>query len=162
LSSRQVAAPATVLTVCKLQMLDVVNAMAVAPPEEVRADGKSEAAMRPGSEASRKVWANAIRDTDGPAALSLLLLKYAKLLPPTAFKKGFRKWWLADGGLVSEEERKRNVEKELRKLTGDKGDKGDKKEEKVKESKELPPPQADSVHQVLLRLHQLDFGLAYS
>ena len=38
----------------------------------------------------------------------------------------------------------------------------EKEEEKVKEAKILPPPQADSVHQVLLRLHLLDAGLAYA
>ena len=42
------------------------------------------------------------------------------------------------------------------------GKEAEKKEEKVKEAKILPPPQADSVHQVLLRLHLLDAGLAYA
>ena len=115
----------------------------------------------------------AIRDADTPSVLSTLLLKYAKLLPPTAFKKGFRKWWLADGGIQTDEEKKMHVEKELRRLGGEKGSgsrggsggggkEAEKKEEKVKEAKILPPPQADSVHQVLLRLHLLDAGLAYA
>ena len=30
-----------------------------------------------------------------------------------------------------------------------------------KDSKEMPPPQAETAHQVMLRLHMLDAGLIY-
>ena len=114
-------APLPILLRCKLQMVDVFNAMPIAPPEEFRPEDGADASLRPGSDASRQIWAMAIRDADTPSVLSTLLLKYAKLLPPTAFKKGFRKWWLADGGLQTDEEKKMHVEKELRRLGGEKG-----------------------------------------
>ena len=102
-----------------------------------------------------------------------LLLQYAKALPKTAFRKGFRRWWLADGGL---EDTKVKLEKELRKLDAGGADKKSKgvaaaaaekeradkeKADKEKESKENPPAQSDSAHQVLLRLQLLDAGLAF-
>ena len=147
-------APLPLLARCKLQLLDVVNAWPVAPPEDFR--DQRPGSERPGSEASRHVWAAAIREAGDPAALSTLLLKFAKLLPPHAFKKGFRRWWLADGGQADREAEAQAAQPQTR------GEKKDKEEAKpVKESKELPPPQADTVHQVLLRLHLLDGGLAY-
>ena len=144
---------------CKLQMLDVLNALPVPPPDEPE--------MRPGSESARKHWASTLRSVETPQVLSEVLQTYANILPNSAFKKGFRKWWLSDGGL-DESRQKEKVDKELRRLGegggGGKSGRGappEPKEDVKKDSKELPPPQAETVHQVMLRLHTLDAGLVY-
>jgi len=128
--------------------------------------------MRPGSESSRKHWASLVRSAADSATLSEVLLKYVHLLPKTSFRKGFRKWWLADGGVEEAKRAEREAReggggKELRGRPKDREDRkeGERREaepkKESKDSKELPPAQADSAHQVLLRLHLLDAGLAY-
>ena len=137
-----------------------MSALPVPPPEEP--------SLRPGSESARKQWASTLRSAETPQVLSDLLQQYAKLLPRSAFKKGFRKWWLADGGL-DEGKAKEKVDKELRRL-GEVGSSGkpekknadrERKEEEKGSKSELPPPRAESAHQVMLRLHLLDAGLIY-
>ena len=142
-------------------MLDVFTAMPVLPPDEAAEGGLTrDKHMRPGSLAAREYWSGLVRDAESCVALGGVLLSYAHQLPKSAFRKGFRKWWLADGGL---DEGKAKVDKELRKL----GAGGDKEREKrdnkePQKPKELPPAQSDSAHQVHLRLHLLDAGLAYA
>jgi len=172
----------------KLEMLDVFAALPVAPPNEVatpaegepsrtaRVNDESPSALRPGSDESRKRWVDLVATCEDLASLGAVLLQYVKAVPKTAFRKGFRKWWLADGGL---EDAKAKVDKELRKL-GTSGeelkakvekksavDKDKEKErekeklEKAEKENQLPPARSDSVHQVLLRLQLLDAGLTY-
>ena len=91
--------PVPTVARCKLEMLDVLNALPVPPPEE---GGES---LAPGSDGARRQWAALIRDAETPAMLSAILLRYVKQLPPTAFKqgfregeRGFRRWWLHEEG----------------------------------------------------------------
>ena len=149
---------------CKLHMVDVVNALPVPPPDAPD--------LRPGSEAARKHWASMLRSAEAPQALSEVLQTYVRMVPKAAFKKGFRKWWLSDGG-VDEARQRERLDKELRKLGeggggGGGGSRGAKDADKKaddanakKDSKEMPPPQAETAHQVMLRLHMLDAGLIY-
>ena len=94
--------PSCELAYLKLCLLDVFSALAVPPPEDTN--------VRPGSESSRRYWLELVRDAETPSILGDVLLSYAKLVPKTAFRKGFRKWWLADGGL---EDGKARMDKEL-------------------------------------------------
>ena len=119
--------------------------------------------MRPGSEASRRHWATRLREAATPQGVGELLVTYARLLPRTAFKKGFHKWWLSDGGKEEESRaEKEKANKELRRVSGgDKDAKGKDGGKLEQPTKELPPAQAETAHQVLLRLRLLDHGLAY-
>ena len=167
---RDGAASGSAMLMLKLEMLDVFAALPVAPP-------LSEHTARPASDASRRHWVNAVKAASTPDALSSLLLQYVRQVPRTSFRKGFHKWWLVDGG-VEEEVKKpaagNRAEKEMRRLAptredsakGGKAGKASKADEKAaddepKEPKEHPPAQAVSAHQVALRLHLTDAGLAY-
>ena len=169
--------PATLLERLQLEMLDLFAVLPAPPPEDARvgtaADDVPYSSVRPGADECRRRWTELLSTCEDAGALGELLLQYAKALPKTAFRKGFRRWWLADGGL---EDTKVKLEKELRKLDAGGADKKSKgvaaaaaekeradkeKADKEKESKENPPAQSDSAHQVLLRLQLLDAGLAF-
>ena len=169
--------PATLIERLQLEMLDLFAALPAPPPEDARvgtaADDVPHSSVRPGADECRRRWTDRLSTCEDAGSLGELLLQYAKALPKTAFRKGFRRWWLADGGL---EDTKVKLEKELRKLDAGGADKKSKgaaaaaaekeradkeKADKEKESKENPPAQSDSAHQVLLRLQLLDAGLAF-
>lgn len=147
-SGRGPSARVGALDSAKIEMLDMCAAMPVPPPEDPTA--------RSSGEASRRYWARQVCGAASASELSEALTAYARLLPKAAFKKGFRRWWLADGG-SDEGKAKVAGDKELRSKGG-----AEARSERDKEAKELPPPQADSAHQVLLRLQLLDCGLAYA